>query len=78
MSVGDGDGIMAMLTYRTVEVDAWTTIVTIITLYGLPQGGLLPILWSLVANSLLSWLRPDRRLQTDLQTDDTWYHKRDR
>jgi len=44
MSVGDGDGIMAMLTYRTVELDAWTAIVTIITLYGLPQGGLLPIL----------------------------------
>jgi len=34
-----------------------TTLITIITLRGLPQGGgLSPILWSLVADSLLSWL----------------------
>jgi len=46
-----------MLIYRTVEVDAWTDIVTIITLCGLLQGGgLSPILWSLVADSLLTWL----------------------
>ena len=34
-----------------------TTLITIITLRGLPQGGgLSPILWSLVADSFLSWL----------------------
>ena len=42
--------IIAMLTHRTVEVDACTTTIIITTLCGLPQGtGLSPILWSLVA-----------------------------
>ena len=36
---------------------AGTIKITIITLCGLPQGGALsPLLWSLVADSLLSWL----------------------
>jgi len=49
--------IIAMLTHRVVEVNACITVITVITLCGLPQGGgLSPILWSLVADSLLSWL----------------------
>ena len=49
--------ITANLTHRTVEVVAGTTEITIITLCGLLQkGALSPLLWSLVADSLLSWL----------------------
>ena len=49
--------ITANLAHRTVEVVAGTTKITIITLRGFPQGGALsPLLWSLVADSLLSWL----------------------
>jgi len=49
--------IIAMLSQRTVQVTVGSTTITISTQRGLPQGsGLSPLLWSLVADSLLSWL----------------------
>jgi len=46
-----------MLSHRTAQVTVGSTTITIFTQHGLPQGGgLSPILWSLVGDSLLSRL----------------------
>jgi len=46
-----------MLLQRTAQVTVGPMTITIFMQCGLPQaGGLYPILWSLVADSLLSWL----------------------
>jgi len=51
------DWIIAMIKHRTVTVKAALLTLMIITSCGLPQGGgLSPILWSMVADSLLKWL----------------------
>jgi len=46
-----------MLAHRTILVKAETFIIMAIASCGLPQGGgLSPILWSVIADSLLKWL----------------------
>ena len=49
--------IITLIAHRTILVKAETFIIMVTVSCGLPQGGgLPPILWSLVADSLLKWL----------------------
>jgi len=49
--------VITMLAHQTILAKAVTLIILAIASCGLPQGGgLSPILWSLVADSLLKWL----------------------